>query len=91
MHSARFCNVAFDGNYAYVLTALEGENENGTINFAVFTIDFTDPMRPEAIGECIFDSNCKYSTISSIGGYLTVEDNTTLVNALKDMQKRGLL
>lgn len=32
-------------------------------------------------------------TVFRVGhlGYLTVEDNTTLVNALKDMQKRGLL
>ena len=33
------------------------------------------------------------NTIFRVGhiGYLTHDDNTTLINALKDMQKRGML
>ena len=33
------------------------------------------------------------NTVFRVGhiGHLTYDDNTTLINALKDMQKRGLL
>lgn len=79
-YSYRFCDVVFDGNYAYVLTALEGANANNTADLAVFTVDFTNPLSP-ALADCLkIESSFKYSEIANLGAYMTLEDGFAYIS-----------